>query len=81
MAEGRVKFEAHDATAEADERDLWPTSDDQMKYLADRVDELTAGVEKAKAVAAGATQTAKTLADELKQAKADLRAARAGREG
>jgi F0F1-type ATP synthase membrane subunit b/b' len=49
-------------------------------YLIDRVAEIEYGIESAEKVAAGAKQTAATLRDELKQAKADLKAHRAGTE-
>jgi len=52
---------------------------DNRAYLARRVEEIEYGIKSAEAVAAGAKQTAATLRDELRQAKADLKAARAGR--
>lgn len=47
-------------------------------YLIDRVAEIEYGIESAEKVAAGAKQTAATLREDLKQAKADLKAHRAG---
>jgi hypothetical protein len=44
-------------------------------YLTRRADELNQSIASAEAVAAGAKQTAATLREELKQVKAELRAA------
>jgi prefoldin subunit 5 len=64
---------AHDAAVQTG-----PPSDPVIEYLTTRVDEIQEGIETAEEVAAGAKQTAATLREELKKAKADLKAARAG---
>jgi prefoldin subunit 5 len=64
---------AHDAAAQTG-----PPSGPVIEYLATRVDEIQESIETAEEVAAGAKQTAATLREELKKAKADLKAARAG---
>lgn len=54
---------------------------DPVDYLAARVEELTGNIDTAEKVAAGAKATATSLRAELKQVTAELKAARAGREG
>jgi hypothetical protein len=78
---GKSAAAAHDAAAVADEGQVGqPLTVAQVEYLRVRVDELSAGVSKAKQVADGAKAIAATLAEELKQARADLKAAESGRE-
>lgn len=72
---GHGRAVAHDA--EIDREPGSPTGN----YLADRVAEIEYGIESAEKVAAGAKQTAATLREELKQARAELKAHRAGVEG
>jgi hypothetical protein len=57
-----------------------PATDDEVAYLATRVDELAVGIVSARAVADGAKQTEQALRSELKQVSAELKAARAGRD-
>jgi phage shock protein A len=53
---------------------------DPRDYLRQRIEDLEHSAEAADAVAAGAKQTAASLRDELKQARADLKAYDARRE-
>jgi hypothetical protein len=70
---GKASAEGYDANIDRE-----PGSPLLDGYLAARVEEIEYGIESAEKVAAGAKQTAAQLRDDLKQAKAALRAHRAG---
>lgn len=67
--------EAFDASASTR-----PATEAEVAYLATRTDEIAAGIEKARSVAAGAKETERSLRDELKAVTAELAAARKNRE-
>jgi hypothetical protein len=65
-----------EANAEAYDASVRPATEDEVVYLTTRVDEITASIDKAKAVAAGAKETERSLRDELKTVQAELASAR-----
>jgi hypothetical protein len=73
---GQAKVTAYDAgtNTTADLRD-------PIDYLAARTDELSANIEKIRAMIAGAKETERSLRDERIAVEAELKAARAAREG